>query len=512
MAGRERRVLVIGLDCADPGLVFGAWREDLPNLRRLMESGAYGPLETCHPPITVPAWSSMMSSRDPGQLGFYGFRNRADYSYDGMRIANSTAVKAPRVWDLAERAGLRSVLVGVPQTYPLPSVTGWAISDFLTPPGASDWARPAELADEVGELLQGEPYEFDVRDFRTEDKDGLLESIYRMTDKRWRVIRHLASSKPWDFFMLVEMGIDRIHHGFWSFMDHRDPRFQPGHRFQHAIRDYYVYVDRRIGELLELVGDDAWVMVVSDHGAQRMEGGFAVNEWLIREGYLALADRPEGAVELKQCRIDWPRTRAWGSGGYYARVFMNVAGREPEGIIPADRYEEERDRLKAALEHTAGPDGRPLGTVALKPEEVYREVNGIAPDLIVYFGGLAWRSVGSIGHGDVYTVENDTGPDDANHSRFGLCIMRDPEASLGGREMAGLHIEHVAPTLLTWLGLEVPADMVGAPVIQPRAAEAPEGDPGPGTCPSESEGRDGSGYTEEEERQISDHLADLGYL
>ena len=158
MSRHRQRVLVIGLDCADPGLVFGAWRDDLPHLRSLMDAGAYGPLETCHPPITVPAWSSMMSSRDPGQLGFYGFRNRADYSYDGMRIANSTAVKAPRVWDLAERAGLRSVLVGVPQTYPLPNISGWVISDFLTPPGATDWARPAELMGEVEELLGGEPY------------------------------------------------------------------------------------------------------------------------------------------------------------------------------------------------------------------------------------------------------------------------------------------------------------------------------------------------------------------
>jgi predicted AlkP superfamily phosphohydrolase/phosphomutase len=215
-------------------------------------------------------------------------------------------------------------------------------------------------------------------------------------------------------------------------------------------------------------------------------------------------------VELKDCRIDWSRTRAWGSGGYYARVFMNVAGREPEGVIPADKYEEERERLKQALEATVGPDGRRLGTIALRPEEVYREINGIAPDLIVYFGGLAWRSVGSLGHGSIHTLENDTGPDDANHSRFGLCIMRAPMAPSGGREISGLHIENIAPTLLTWLGLEVPTTMMGKPIAEPSGAQVLE--VGSVLSQGGSPDGDGSGYTEEEERQISEHLADLGYL
>ena len=83
------RIAVIGLDCATPQLVFDQFKSDLPNLSRLMKEGVYGELESAHPPITVPAWSCMMSSRDPGVLGFYGFRNRKDYSYDGYSLANS---------------------------------------------------------------------------------------------------------------------------------------------------------------------------------------------------------------------------------------------------------------------------------------------------------------------------------------------------------------------------------------------------------------------------------------
>src|SRR5687767_12421011 len=97
------KMLVIGLDCAEPSLVFGQWASDLPNLRRLMREGTYGKLESVIPCITVPAWACMMTSKDPGQMGIYGFHNRYDYSYSPMTIAYSTAVKQPLVWDVLSR-------------------------------------------------------------------------------------------------------------------------------------------------------------------------------------------------------------------------------------------------------------------------------------------------------------------------------------------------------------------------------------------------------------------------
>ncbi|MFQ5893255.1 MAG: alkaline phosphatase family protein, partial [Nitrospinota bacterium] len=81
-----KRVAVIGLDCAEPRLVFETLREELPTLRQLMAEGWSSRMRTTHPPITVPAWSAMLTSLTPGELGFYGFRNRADYSYDQLTI------------------------------------------------------------------------------------------------------------------------------------------------------------------------------------------------------------------------------------------------------------------------------------------------------------------------------------------------------------------------------------------------------------------------------------------
>ncbi len=454
------KVFVIGIDCGEPSLVFDRWRDLLPNLSGLMAAGTYGELTSTIPAITVPAWASMLSSKDPGQLGFYGFRNRADHSYERMNIATGRSIRVPRAWNLMSAAGKKVVVAGVPQTYPVEPVNGVLISSFLTPSTQSQYTHPPELKAEIEGLLDGE-YMFDVGQFRTEDKDHLLEQIYQMAGRQHTVVKHLMTAKPWDFFMHVDMGVDRMHHGFWKFFDRRHPKHTPGNPYEHAIRDYYVHLDAQIGERLALLDEDTAVLVVSDHGAKPMVGGICFNEWLKQEGYLVLEYQPAGIVPLEKCEVDWSRTRAWGSGGYYARLFLNVKGREPEGIIEPEDYERVRDELVERIAAITDPEGRPIGSVAYKPEEIYSEVNNIAPDLIVYFGNLSWRSLGSLGTGAVYTFENDTGPDDANHAQEGLYIYYHPHRAsqgLGPRR----HLMDVAPTLLDLVGVDVPRDMRGS--------------------------------------------------
>ena len=454
-----KKVFVVGLDCAEPTLVFDRWRDALPNLRRLMELGTYGELTSTIPAITVPAWASMMSSKDPGQLGFYGFRNRADHSYERMNIATSKMIKVDRAWDILSRAGKQVVVAGVPQTYPVKPVNGCMISSFLTPSTQSQFTHPPELKDELAGLLD-EEYMFDVPQFRTENKDHLLEQIYKLADQHHEVVKHLMTTKPWDFFMHVDMGVDRIHHGFWKFFDERHPRYEAGNRYESAIRDYYIHLDEQIGERLALLDDETAVLVVSDHGGQPMMGGICFNEWLKQEGYLKLEYQPEGIVPLEKCEVDWEKTLAWGSGGYYARLFLNVKGREPDGVIDPADYEKVRDELAERIAGIADPDGNPIGSVAHKPEEIYREVNNIAPDLIVYFGNLKWRSVGSLGLNRIHSFENDTGPDDANHAQEGLYIYYDPQRSGQGRGQTR-HLMDIAPTILEMMGMPVPTDMQG---------------------------------------------------
>ena len=467
---KEPRVFVIGLDCGDPVLVFDQWRDELPTLRQLMEAGAYGPLTSSIPCITVPAWSSMTSGKDPGVLGFYGFRNRADYSYENMSIATGSAVKEPRVWEMLGEAGKQVIIVGVPQTYPVRQVNGYLVSSFLTPSIQRQYTYPNELRYEIDRLLDGREYDVDVHQFRTENKDFLLKQIYEMTEKRFIVLKHLLKNKPWDFFMFVEMGVDRIQHGLWQYMDATHPRFEPGNAYQHAIKEYYQYLDRELGEMLSFLDDDTVVMVVSDHGAKKMDGGICINEWLRREGYLVLKEEPvrEGArpIPFEKVEVDWEKSTAWGAGGYYARIFLNVQGREPNGLIAKLDYEKVRDELAAAIEAIPDQEGNPLNTTCFRPEAIYQDVRNIPPDLIIYVGDLHWRSVGSFGFEGIYTFENDIGPDDANHAQDGMIIYYDPRQNLGGRQLDGAHLMDVAPTVLQLMRQPIPDDIQGK-VIQP---------------------------------------------
>jgi len=463
------KVMILGLDCAEPSLVLERWRHRLPTLADLMERGAYGRLTSVVPPITVPAWSCMMSSRTPGDLGVYGFRNRSDHSYDGLFIANGTAIKEPRLWDLATRGGKRSIVLGVPGTYPPRPLNGVMVTCFLTPSTESQYTFPPLLKREVEQVV-GE-YLFDVKEFRTEKKDWLLEQIYEMTNRRFELAEHLLRTKPWELFVMVEMGPDRMHHAFWKDMDPDHHRHEPGGRFESAILDYHVHLDGLLAGVLAHADDDTAVLVVSDHGAKRMDGGIRVNEWLRKEGLLATAREPEGTERLADVGVDWAGTTAWGDGGYYARIFLNVRGREPEGTVAPEDYERVRDDLARKLEAIPDQNGDPIGTRVYKPEELYEQVGGVPPDLIVHFGDLLWRAVGTIGGAEgIHTFENDTGPDDANHAQDGLLIMAGPGIEPGPR--AGMHLLDVAPTVLELLGLPAPSGMRGRTLLGHVSAPA----------------------------------------
>jgi predicted AlkP superfamily phosphohydrolase/phosphomutase len=227
--------------------------------------------------------------------------------------------------------------------------------------------------------------------------------------------------------------------------------------------DYYRSLDQKLARVLRFADEDTAVLVVSDHGAKRMDGGICVNEWLRREGYLVLREEPEAAVRLTPDLIDWPRTTAWGEGGYYSRVFLNVEGREPEGKVAPGDYERVRDELKEKLEALGDDEGRPIGTVAHRPEDLYEERNGIPPDLLVYFGDLYWRSVGQVGTGTVHVFENDTGPDDANHAHEGLYVLAAKGVPAG--EGPDRELRDIAPTILELLGEPVPAEMEGRSLL-----------------------------------------------
>lgn len=466
---KKKKVFVLGLDCADPSLLFERWKDELPTFAKLTEKGAYGRLRSVDPPITSPAWTCMLSGKSPGELGLYGFRHRSLGSYEKTYFAFSDRVTCPRVWDVLSRRDRRVVLVGVPQTFPVSEVNGLMVSSFLTPSTESQYTYPPELKPEIERIskFDGEfstedrGYMLDVEEFRTSDKERVLDDIYRMTDKRFRVTEYLLQ-RDWDFFMTVFMGPDRIQHGFWNYMEEEQGDHEAG-RYQDAILDYYRYLDREINELINKLDSNTSLLIVSDHGAKKLDGCIAINEWLREEGYLTLNKYPRESQRLREEWIDWSKTKAWGWGGYYGRLFINLEGREPQGVVPTAEYEDLRGELSRKLTSLTAEDGDLRGTRVYRPEDIYEEVQGDPPDLMVYFGDLSWRSSSSIGGGSVYLSENDTGPDHANHAREGILFARGNGVKTRGR-LDVQDIRAVAPTIFQLLGEEIPANITIDPV------------------------------------------------
>jgi predicted AlkP superfamily phosphohydrolase/phosphomutase len=416
------RVIIIGLDSVPPALAFELFGDRMPCLSRLRAEGRWGALRSTDPPITVPAWVTMTSGRDPGQLGIYGFRRRQPGSYE-MRLVGARDVTHPRIWDLAARAGMRSVVVAVPPTYPPQPIAKDGVlmtSCFLTPGSESPWAAPDDLRQELGDRFG--PYIVDTEAHRGGDQGRLVDECRALTAQRFAIFRHLVATRDPELAMVVDIGPDRFHHGLLGAVMPDHPRHDRESPFARAGAQYYELLDQEIAKTMDLAGPETLVMVVSDHGVRPLEGGVCVNEWLRNEGYLVLEEEPTEPTPLGRCRVDWSKTRAWGEGGYHARICFNVAGREPRGVVPAAALGGEVDRLAERARQLAGPGGSPMDNRVIVPKTAYRELQGLPPDLMIYWDGLARRSIGSLGHGAIHVAGNDTGADDANHDPDGIYV------------------------------------------------------------------------------------------
>jgi predicted AlkP superfamily phosphohydrolase/phosphomutase len=478
MTGARPRLLFVGLDSASPSYLFDRCLEVMPNFRRLFERSSRAALRTTDPPISLPAWAVMCTGVDPGTLGLYGFRHRLHHSYTQTYGPSSDRLPVPTLWQILSDRGYRLAVIGMPPGYPPPTVNGIYISDFLTPGGATNWTHPPELATDL-ESKYG-PFPFDVT-FRATERDQLFRDIVAMTQHRFAVAEELYGRERWDVFAIHEVGTDRLHHAYTKYFDPGHADYRPGNPYEHVLLDYYRVLDRSLGRLLAHVDDQTLVVVGSDHGSMPMQGCFCINQWLESQGYLTLAQPVARGTPFERAGIDWSRSSVWGAGGYYARVFFNIRGREPEGTVAPEEVPELRRRLTAQLSALRTPQGAPLVTRIFSADEVYRHVVGDPPDLMIYFDDLRWRSAGTLGHEELFLRENDTGPDDAVHHPLGLLLIRRP----GQEEPVELppqDILDVTPTVLALLGEPIPGHVQGRPIsgLSTRDGEMRSGGTGNG--------------------------------
>jgi predicted AlkP superfamily phosphohydrolase/phosphomutase len=171
-------------------------------------------------------------------------------------------------------------------------------------------------------------------------------------------------------------------------------------------------------------------------------------------------------TDIDKAEVDWSKTKAWGWGGYYARIFFNVKGREPNGVIERKDLETEKKKLTSKIMSIKDNNGRAMKNMVFEPDQLYGTAIGDKPDLMVYFDDLNWRSAGTVGHDSLYLFENDTGPDDSVHSMMGIFLMYNPKKKMNSRILEGAKVEDMAPTILKMYGIPAEDGMDGKVIAE----------------------------------------------
>jgi len=269
------KTLVLGLESADADLLFGL--EDLPFLRRLMEVGCYGRLESVVPPASIPAWMCLATGQDPGSLGIYGSRSSVEHSEDAPGTATFRSVAGQTIWDHLGREGKPSILVGVPPTEHPWKIHGISVGWSLTPDTDNVvFTHPSELSQEIRTLVGRYPNAANESPSRS--GVDLAEQILAMSQTQFRVVRHLMQTKPWDYFQFVDIGLDRLHHGFMRNHDFAHDERGADSLHLETLRPYYRHLDDEIGKVLELLDEETVVLVVSPHGPHDPEAALPVSD------------------------------------------------------------------------------------------------------------------------------------------------------------------------------------------------------------------------------------------
>jgi predicted AlkP superfamily phosphohydrolase/phosphomutase len=242
-------------------------------------------------------------------------------------------------------------------------------------------------------------------------------------------------------------------------MDKEHRKYKPNSEFENTLKDYYKYVDKNLGELIKLLDKNTKIIILSDHGITRMHNRVNLADWLIKEGYMVLKESVTEKTRFNFKMVDWNKTRVFAIGAYDGQVFINLKGREPEGIVDSLEYNNLIKELEEKIKAIPGDDGAELQTkIYIKKRDYDGKMIEIAPDMIIYFDDLQYGCNSTlIGNETLWSPSTAQGSDDAAHSRQGIFIMKDVEKGNLG-EVSYLDI---APTILNGLGLETPEEMKG---------------------------------------------------
>jgi len=457
------KVFVFGIDGAMPEKVFGEWLDELPNIRKLMEQGCYAKLNSTIPPLSIVAWMSIITGKPPAEHGIFECLYREKGSYEFSKLFASHDLKEKTIWEIVSEQNKKAISCFVPLTWPVkPFEKGKIISGFMTPQGPKvEFAYPKELKEEINQLLK-EPLLIDVKEFRELTKEDIIKQVHKVTQMHIDSIAHLLKKEEWDLFFAVINGSDRINHSFWKYEDKEHRKYNPDSKYKNVLKNYYKFLDTELGKMVDSLDDETTVILLSDHGINRMHNRVNISDWLIKEGYLVLKEdvKIESLTKLTSSMIDWRKTRVFSFGFLEGQIFINLKGREQQGIVSEEDYGELIEELEEKIKKIPGDDGKILNTKIFKKKDYFKgEYESSAPDMVIYFDDLQYGcNPTQIGNPTLWSPSTGLWSDDAGHSRQGIFIMNKSSHKGYLGEISYLDI---APTILNRLELDVPEDVRG---------------------------------------------------
>ena len=504
---KKPKVLIIGVDGAtfdliDPWVAEGR----LPNIARMLERGAHGPLESTVIPNSFPGWTSCTTGVNPAKHGIFNALIRKNLTEYRMSVVNARDIRYERIWQILSRDGMRVGAMNVPCSYPPVEVNGFLIGGMLSPSIDSDFTHPKGLIKDV--IAHTGDYIIDLRSKHI-PREQMRDELLRSTELRGAAMKYLLETHDLDFAMMVFTETDRAQHYFWADMDPQNPAWnaERGARFGDVIRRVYEAVDVEIGRLVETVGPDTQVYIVSDHGFGPQNTYVYINRYLIEMGHLTSfivedvsqkvryatrdllesvglldtaravrdtlfgapetaldSDMKSGQMATKRSNIDriienidWSKTVAYALVPRGVRI--NLKGREPQGIVEPENYENVRDRVMADLKTLTYPSGERVFDRVYRREEVmegpYLE---FAPDIVTCMP-IGVPSC-HLEPKEIFAVCNGA---TGSHTDYGVIIAAGPGIA-EGVEVNGARLMDVAPTALYALGVPLNEDMDGRPV------------------------------------------------
>jgi len=507
----EHRLLMVGWDGAaweliDPLLRAGR----MPNLARLLQRGVQAELMSTIVPISSAAWAGIATGRDPAHTGVYGFFEPIPNTYD-VTLISAHSNKATPIWRTLGRRGMRSVVVGVPVTYPPEPIAGAMVGGMLSP-SDSDYTWPPGLAARV----RATGYVPDLGIWREANQISgpILEK--QLAAKR-EVALQLLSQEDWDFAFIVYKELDVLSH------------FAYDGKVDGIVAALYQRLDEELGRLIEAVGPAANVLLVSDHGFHAFPASFYPQRWLIEQGFsvaakgavqpqqdlstLPLAQRRALESGLQIRELDLAHTRAFVGlcEGNFGGVRLNLVGREPRGALPASEADAVLKEIEARLAELKVPGSdRPLVVHTWRRNEVYRgQYEDLVPDLLFETDlDVAVRPISST---QVFDHHDPLYPD---HRRAGIFAGAGPNVrSIAERGTASLF--DVGPTALDLLGQALYDDLDGkARVEWLQGLPDPRFVPESSEKPRKAERRwlEDKGWSDPELEELKKQLGRLGYV